>query len=71
LPLLGAAVINFAINGVKFSADVVVSPAIEGLFLGVDWMKQNKAVMNFDDETIVVRGDSIRLHARPDAALMR
>jgi len=71
LPLLGAAVINFTIKGVKFSADVVVSPAIEGLFLGVDWMKKNKAVMNFDDETIVVKGDSIRLHARPDAALLR
>jgi len=71
LPLLGETVIKFVINGVRFSADVVVSPAIEGLFLGADWMKCNKAIMNFDDETIAVKGDSIRLHARPDAASTR
>lgn len=67
LPLLGTAVIKFTLNGTRFIADVAVSPAIEGLFLGVDWMKQNKAVMNFVDETIVLDGNSIRLHARPDA----
>jgi len=71
LPLLGATVINFTINGARFVADVVVSPAIEGLFLGVDWMKKNKAVMNFDEETIAVEGKSIHLHARPDAVSTR
>jgi hypothetical protein len=71
LPLIGEALIDFTINGVRFTADVVVSSAVEGLFLGADWMKRNKAVMNFDDDTIAFEGERIRLHARPDAVSTR
>ena len=67
IPLLGSADIDFVIDGHPFSANVVASPNIDGLFLGSDWMEKNDAILKFKEHQIVIGGRIFHLHARPGA----
>lgn len=71
IPLLGSADIDFVIDGHPFSANVAVSPSIDGLFLGSDWMEKNDAVLKFKEHQIVIGGRVFALHARPEAGQTR
>jgi hypothetical protein len=69
--LLGSADIDFVIDGHPFSANVAVSPSIDGLFLGSDWMEKNDAIFKFKDHQIVIGGRVFHLHTRPEAGQAR
>ena len=58
LPLLGKLKLNFRIQETWTSALVVVSDAINGLILGIDWLKENKCVWDFGNGTFEEKGTS-------------
>jgi hypothetical protein len=61
VPLLGETTIHFRVNGQWLSAKVVVSKAITGIILGIDWLRKNQCHWNFAEGTFLVQGQPGKL----------
>jgi predicted aspartyl protease len=64
ISVLGQARVSFAIGGIKLTADVLVSSAVDEWLLGFDFLSKNQCVWNFATSTITIRGHDVQLRRR-------
>jgi len=62
LPILGDAKLHFTTDGHRFEGNVSVSPAIDDILLGSDWLVENKANWDFPEGTISLGDRLIRAY---------
>jgi Zinc knuckle len=65
IPLLGAMTLVFTIQGIPFTADLLVTNFVDELMLGFDWLRTNRCQWLFDQSVLVVGGRRIPLRCRP------
>ena len=64
ISVLGQARISFSIGGIKLTAEVLVSNAVDEWLLGFDFLCKNQCVWNFATSTITIRGHDVQLKRR-------
>ena len=64
ISVLGQACVSFAIGGIKLTAEVLVSNAVDEWLLGFDFLRKNQCVWNFATSTITIRGHNVQLKRR-------
>ena len=69
--VLGMMKLRFTIEGMVFTADLLVSEDVQELMLGYDWLVAQCARWHFDERVLVVRGKAIPLKVRRSRASVR
>jgi predicted aspartyl protease len=71
VPIKGKTVIHFTVDGIKLSADVLVSEHVDEFLLGFDFLQTNKCMWNFAESTVVISGHVLKLRKRQSCAAIR
>ena len=59
------------LNGQHISSTFLVSPNVDEVILGRDWLQQNDVVWRFGQETVTINGRPCKLHRRSQEARIR
>ena len=62
--LLGEWKTTFRMGGLQLAANFLVSDQIDEILIGIDWMRENKCLLSFDDFTITLHGKRFPLLRR-------
>jgi len=60
----GIATLSVTVNGTKTFADFTVTPNIDEVILGRDWLSHNDVIWKFGEQRILLHNHSIKLHHR-------
>jgi len=71
ISVVGATRLFFEINGMSIHADVLVTPDVDELILGYEFMERNNCEWLFAQHRIVINGLSVPLHSRPSKLSVR
>src|SRR6218665_851707 len=64
--VLGEATVKMNVGGICVSLPALVSTEVDGVVLGLDWMKRNRLSWRFQDSFVRLAGRRISLHFRPE-----
>jgi len=64
IPLEGECKIPFQVGGKEFSVYAVVTKAVQGFILGIDFLMENECQWDFRASGILLRNDWVRLRQR-------
>jgi len=70
ISVIGCMRLNFRIQGVSLFADVYVSPDIDELMLGYNWLAENNCHWFFDKGILEINGMPVKLKQRPARAVI-
>jgi predicted aspartyl protease len=71
IPIIGQTTLEFTVRGWKYSVVVVVTEAIEGIILGIDWLQVNRCKWDFGSGRLRIGPQWIKLLSKPRSNLMR
>jgi len=60
----GIATLPVTVNGIKTFADFTVTPNIDEVILGRDWLFENRVIWKFGEQHILLQKHTIKLHHR-------
>ena len=60
----GIATLPVTVNGIKTFADFTVTPNIDEVILGRDWLFENRVIWKFGEQNILLQKHTIKLHHR-------
>ena len=63
--ILGSTSMNFSIQGIALTADLLVTEDIDEIMLGYDWLVSQKARWHFDEKVMLLHGMTVNLKVRP------
>lgn len=71
IEVIGKTRIFFTVNGIELHADVLVSPDLNILLLGFNWLHDNNASWDFRTSVLTIGGLRAKLQSRQSRALVR
>ena len=71
ISVLGRMQLNFNVQGLSLSADVLVSEDVDEFMLGYNFLAQNNCHWFFDQGVLVINGKSVKLKQRPARSHIR
>ena len=67
----GETVLTLKVDGMIFKVPTLVTPQLDGLILGLNWMNSQALVWRFGQGWLELCGRRVKVHIRPDAGLCR
>jgi len=71
IPVRGEVILPIRLQGVEFEAVALVSPEVNEIMLGLDWMSQHDVYWDTKGGRIMLQGQWFNLHAHPERLTCR
>jgi hypothetical protein len=71
IPVIGTTCLEFLIDGIKVTANLLVTEVLEELILGIDWLSSNRCQWDFGAAKLQLSDHQIRVYKREARGMVR